>query len=103
MFPSILQKSTLMALILFLFIGCNTNTEYALPDAKQVDALIVPMDSIKIEGDLGAFKLNRSIKEEVEGVYLLTLNFSADKPAELPTLNIKFAFSSVDIAGFALD
>lgn len=71
-----------------------------LPEVKSAPELSIHVDSIRIEGGLGSFTVDKSIKLETEGVQLITFLFSAASPAELQPIKIKFKFPSIDVSGY---
>ncbi|OJJ16192.1 hypothetical protein BKI52_34960 [marine bacterium AO1-C] len=57
-------------------------------------------DSIKVDGALGSFTVQKKITQEKEGVQFVTFTFTSPKAAELLPVSLKFNFRSVDINGY---
>jgi len=87
---------------MFCTLSCkeDSNLEYSLPVIDTIKPIIIKLDSIKVEGDLGDFYVETSETLEVEGVQLITFKFSADQPSELQPATIHFNFPSVDVNGY---
>jgi len=89
--------------ILFICFGSckeGSKLDYAIPNSEVVPPVTIIADSVIVEGDLGAFKISKSISEEIEGIQNITFTFRSETPAELKPAAIKFNFPSVDINGF---
>jgi len=65
--------------------SCLNHSElnYELPDQAVVEALLFHSDSIRIVGDPGEFKVEKTITSVQEGIQLLTFEFTSETPAEL--------------------
>ncbi|GAA0729378.1 hypothetical protein GCM10009430_39500 [Aquimarina litoralis] len=73
---------------------------YEIPKEKPKVPLAINLDSIKIDGELGAFSVSKKISSEITGVNLITFTFSSDKLSTLQPVDIKFNFPSIDINGY---
>lgn len=91
-----------LLLLILLFQSCNKiqKVEYTLAKTEVLEPIQILSDSIKIDGDLGAFKLDKLVSTETEGVQLITFKFSAETPSELQPVYIKFNFPSLAINGY---
>ncbi len=69
------------------------------PVWERKPSVLIEPDSIKIVGDLGSFKVERSYQER-SGVQLINFKFKSVLPAELAPVTLKFNFPSVDINGY---
>ena len=86
-----------------VFYSCNQNSShinYNIPETDSVKTVTINMDSIKVEGDLGDFSVEKTESKETEDVQLITFKFSADQPSELKPVTIHFNFPSVDVNGY---
>ena len=97
-FPKILVALTIS--ILLLSCGNENVVRYDLPDYSGVAPLKIVYDSIKIVGDPGEFKVDKSVVKQEEGVYLVTFDFSSETPSELIPVTVQFNFPSIDIMGY---
>ncbi|MDX5584568.1 MAG: alpha-galactosidase [Aureibaculum sp.] len=90
------------SILIFAFFSCrNQDTHsYIVPESKESEAIQINLDSIKIVGNPGSFKVNKSVKTEKESIQLITFSFTADTPSELQPVSIRFSFPSIDINGF---
>jgi alpha-galactosidase len=92
---------SLLLLSLILFVSCNDNKpEYEVPGPLTVKAIRIHADSIKVEGDLGAFSVEKNIQTEADGLELITFSFTAETPSVLQPVSIQFNFASIDINGY---
>lgn len=92
----------LAVLVAFSIFSCKNESqlEYKLPEINKIGPVSIIPDSIKVEGDLGVFSVEKSIQTETEGVQLITFKFSAKTPSELQPATIHFNFPSVDVNGY---
>ena len=88
--------------LIILFLSCKnrSSVKYDLVEPKPSEAITIIPDSIKVEGDLGDFSVNRQSTIDSDGVQHITFNFSAEKPSELKPIFISMNFPSIDINGF---
>jgi alpha-galactosidase len=86
----------------FSICSCKQNSDltYPLPTTNFIDSVTIILDSVKVEGDLGDFSVEKTETEETDGVQLITFKFSANQPSELPPTTIHFNFPSVDVFGY---
>ena len=75
----------------------DRTTSYAAP---SVAPLYIVSDSIKIEGDLGAFRESREVIASEENLQIIKFTFRAERLSELQPSVLKIRFPSVDINGF---
>lgn len=68
--------------------------------AQSTGPIDLPEKVIAFEGSLGEFSKDVEISEPTDGIRLVTVRLTADKPAELNPLTLKFDFASVDIDGY---
>ncbi|WP_303318306.1 glycoside hydrolase family 36 protein [Flavivirga abyssicola] len=96
------QKIANLLILTLVFYSCNKTEKlnYTLAEIETVQPLEIIKDSIKVEGDLGNFKIDKVITTEAKGVQLITFKFSADTPSELQPVTIKFSFPSLAINGY---
>ncbi|PTM08834.1 MAG: alpha-galactosidase [Bacteroidetes bacterium] len=94
-------------IFVFLFItscimSCkkNSSLQYILPDSKTINPVAILLESIKVEGDLGNFSVEKTETTESDGVQLINFKFTADNPSELQPATIHFNFPSVDVNGY---
>ncbi|MDO7172532.1 glycoside hydrolase family 36 protein [Mariniflexile sp. AS56] len=99
---TIFQKSIAVLLLTLAFFSCNENKtlNYTIPETKAIQPLKIVKDSIKVEGDLGNFKVHKEITEEADGIQLITFTFTANTLSELQPATIKFSFPSLAINGY---
>lgn len=71
-----------------------------IPEMIQPEPLVISLDSIAVEGDLGTFSVKKSLQVESDGLQLITFEFESEQPAELQPVFIRFHFPSIDIHGF---
>ncbi len=101
-----MTNQNLRNLVIFLLIaaiyGCQNSTipDYTLPSNETAQPLSIVADSIKIEGELGDFSVNKKITSPEKNVQLITFTFSAPKPSELKPITLKFGFPSLAINGY---
>ena len=88
-------------LLLSVFSACHdSKPQYKIPTAEVIKPLIIVADSIKVEGDLGSFSVDKKVSTPSQGVQLITFTFSSSKPAELKPVSLKFNFPSLAINGY---
>ncbi len=82
--------------------SCNKTEKlnYTLAETETLQPLKIINDSIKVEGDLGNFKIDKTITTEAENVTLITFKFSSETPSELQPVTLKFNFPSLAINGY---
>ncbi|WP_303317216.1 glycoside hydrolase family 36 protein [Flavivirga abyssicola] len=92
----------LLAIIFGVLCSCKEDSklDYQITSAETIKPLKILSDSIKIEGDLGSFKVDKRVKTLEPGVKIVTFNFSAETPSELKPTTITFNFPSLSINGF---
>ncbi|WP_299184597.1 glycoside hydrolase family 36 protein [uncultured Aquimarina sp.] len=92
----------LLSLIISILFSCKqeTSLNYSLPETDKITAVKIINDSIKIEGDLGSFTVDKKIVAETDNIRLITFKFSSKIPSELSPITIKFNFPSIDINGY---
>lgn len=78
----------------------DAKLKYQIPTLSATEALVIHADSIKVEGDLGNFSLDKTTTSETDGVQLITFTFSANESSELQPVSIQFSFPSIDINAF---
>ena len=88
-------------LLLFIFTACeqSINTKKQ-PTSKASPEISINPDSIRIDGDLGKFNVERTAKTIENGVQLITFKFTSEKAAELKPVTLVFNFPSVDINAY---
>lgn len=78
----------------------NSDLNYTLPKTNTIEAVHIQLDSIKVEGDLGDFSVEKSETIESDGIKLINFKFTANQPSELKPVTIHFNFPSVDVNGY---
>lgn len=97
----VIRNLCVLFLSTIVFYGCNKNKpSYSLEPAQAYKPLKILADSIKVQGDLGDFSVEKSITNESDGIQLITFTFSAKKPSELQPISLKFNFPSLAIQGY---
>lgn len=90
--------------ILFSVIAfsCDNNSviEYKLPDKEIIVPINIMVDSIKVDGDLGNFKVEKKLDIPEKDIQIITFTFTAKSPSELKPVSLKFSYPSIDINGF---
>ncbi|WP_139957720.1 glycoside hydrolase family 36 protein [Flavicella sediminum] len=96
------QKIISCFLIVIFFYSCNKTKKaaYDLSQIAKLEPLEIIGDSIRIEGDLGSFKVDKIVSNKTKGVQLITFKFSANTPSQLQPVSIKFSFPSLAINGY---
>lgn len=94
----------LFSFILFISVFGSCQNETELPAekyARSAEPLVsIHPDSIKVEGDLGAFKVRTSGSEIGPNLQVIKYTFKADEPSELQPVTLHLRFPSVDVNGF---
>ena len=95
-------SSIFILLLISGLLSCNqsTNLNHVIPENNKVESVKILLDSIKVEGDLGDFSVQKSEIIETNGVQLITFKFTSDKPSELQPATIHFNFPSIDVNGY---
>jgi len=88
--------------ILVIMVACSqTNQGIKLnSSATDYSPIVVLADSIKVDGDLGNFKVTKSTLHIEAGLQVITFNFSSPTPSELKPVTLRFNFPSVDVSGY---
>lgn len=85
--------------VLFFFAAVFLSSSSSL--SEEVSAPLALADgAVTLEGELGDFKKQLTLTEIADGLQLVTLKLTADKPSPLNELSLKFDFPSVDINGY---
>lgn len=74
--------------------------DYTLPETNTIAPVSILVDSIKVEGDLGDFTVEKTASMPTEGVQLITFKFTAKSASELQPATIHFNFPSIDVSGY---
>jgi alpha-galactosidase len=85
-----------------LVVGCSTNNQSIKIKTENTSysPIMVNMDSIQIDGDLGNFILEKTTNQIEDGLQVITFKFTANSPSELKPVTLRFNFPSVDVTGF---
>ncbi|MFT7619812.1 MAG: alpha-galactosidase [Planctomycetota bacterium] len=100
---SLLARIGLGIILLSAMFACTSSAPTAALDDgswRASQPIQINVADIKVVGDLGVFRVNKSMAETTKGVQVVTFRFTADVASELKPVSIRFDFPSIDIIGY---